>query len=457
MKKITFYGKDFSRLDRAKYSLDDSSEKKVVDNERLKLLNTFCTSYNIVDLLFPKDNALFNKYVGVFRIKELKFEEETYDATLEVSCRFDQDDKAFFLSAMLLCLTNDELHFIQPEVNVSFHQVMDIFLLFMFKNQLAEAAKKGIFRRYQRFETNDDRPHGTIDIARHIRENMGLNNGRIAYHYRELTADNPVNRLILAAYKRLCEKFPKLCEDRITQDESVYSTLNMLQTELDYPKTSLRNIVKDNLRPITHPYFLEYEALRKTCLQIIRDEGVSIFDAAEYSEETDAIYCNITKLWEDYIEYQFKKLEPPVTYGFKPARPKGKPFLTGLFDSYAIPDFVIKKEGENVAILDAKFKKHWEDYEKNYKFLTDDIFKCIRDKDLFGTQRTGVIFPTKGEEILKTGENPVFDLVGVHVPQMPKTEDNPSFEDWNSELDKSVRGILVQYLNELDKSITSQQ
>ena len=331
---------------------------------------------------------------------------------------------------------------------------MDIFLLFMFKYQLSDAAKKGIFRRYQRFENNDSRPHGTIDIARHIRENMGLNNGKIAYHYRELTANNPVNRLILAAYKRLGEKYPTLCEKHINQDERVYSTLNMLQTELGWSKTNLRSIVKDNLRPVTHPYFSEYEALRRTCLKILRDEGVSIFDADD-SEETDAIYFDITRLWEKYIEYQFRKLEP--SHRFKLSPQVSKNFLTGLFENKsARPDFVIQKDGENFAILDAKFKESWEDYDyrANYKFLTKDIYKCIRDMHLFKTQRTGVIFPTKGGEILRSGTNPNFDLVGVHVP---KVEENPSFEAWSENLGENVRGILKKYLGKLDTSAASQQ
>ena len=33
-----------------------------------------------------------------------------------------------------------------------------------------------------------------------------------------------------------------------------------------------------NLSSISHPVYIEYEALRKICLRILRNEGVSIFD-----------------------------------------------------------------------------------------------------------------------------------------------------------------------------------
>ena len=469
MKKITFYGQDFTLISKAEAEehVADAEIKKHTLEEEIAgcdgltysaLLEQFVKNYTIPkkDLEDhpdddPNGNSLyfcinsekmFGRWAGVFRNKNFQEEttKESFDVTLEIRCRFDTKKKAFFLAAMLLCLTNDSLHF-TDQVNTTFHQVMDIFLLFMFKHQLAEAAEKGIFRKYQRFENNDSRPHGTIDIARHIRENMGLESGNIAYHYRELTANNPVNRLILAAYKRLCEKFP----GHINREESVYSTLKMLQTELGYSKPNVSNVVKENLRPITHPYFLEYEILRKTCLKILRDENVSIFDA-DCSEETDAIYCDITRLWEDYIKYQFQKLELSDEYEFELAYQEQKPFLEGLFYRFARPDFVLKKSGKNVSILDAKFKKYWENYRTNYHFLRDDIFKCIRDKDLFETQRTGVIFPTESEDILETGRSPFFDLVGI---QVLKIEENQPFEEWKCKLDQHVIGILGEYLTRI--------
>lgn len=475
MKKITFYGQDFSPLTDAEYRLGGDSKKIPVDDERCKLLETFCASYTTVKLRFPENIELFNEYVGVFRIKKLKFEGETYDVTLEIRCRFDTDKHAFFLMAMLLCLTGEDFqeHFIEPEVNITFHQVMDIFLLFMFKYQLADAAQKGIFRRYQRFENNDSRPHGTIDIARQIRENMGLNNGRISYHYRELTANNPVNRLILAAYKRLCEKYPTLCERRIDQDERVYSTLNMLQTELGWSKTSLRNIVKDNLRPVTHPYFSEYEALRRTCLKILRDEGVSIFDADD-SEETDAIYFDITRLWEKYLEFQFNRLDLK-SKGLELKAQKSDTFLTSEqggagINKEAKPDFRFKKDGKNIAILDAKFKPQWKKRSNDY--LTADIDECIRNLVVFWAGRTGVIYPTNDsqstlEELNIVGKKtckreyhkPFFDVVEVAVPAVPETsgEDDEMFRAWSEKLNESVSGILKEYLKKLDTSVALQQ
>lgn len=503
--KITFYGKDFSELTDAKYrlgdldtlyQLDGSKPKEDAYADRLELLKKFCDSYapdgkhEGICLRFPKNRDRFYKYVGVFRNKKFPFGGEEYDVTLEISCRFDQDKKAFFLAAMLLCLGSEELNrkLKNPElVNLSFHQVMDIFLLFMFKRQLAEAAKKGILRKYQRFENNDSRPHGTIDIARHIRENMGLKSGSIAYHYRELTANNPVNRLILAAYRRLCEKYPMLCETRIKSEESVYSTLKMLQTELGYSKTNVRNIVKENLRPVTHPYFSEYEALRKTCLRILRDENVSIFDA-DCDEETEPLCVDVTRLWEQFLEFRLDEaLKKPeysaltlTTQGREPDNKRGSTQGRQLFferydnepydkryNKYSKPDLILWRKTQaqkKQTILDAKFKPDWDEFfsgtgKQNTTTIDGDINKCIRDMVVFQAERTGVIFPSENSTRDKKyhigfyiGARDAsargFDMVGVPVPP----EGGKRFEAWyGEELVKDVDRALADYLDRVLK------
>lgn len=476
--KITFYGKDFTAISEAGVFNHDSGEKidKIGEQSRYKhLLGAFIFKYwetKKIDLDFPKNRALFYKYVGVFRIRELEFGGETYDVTLEISSRFDTGKKAYFLAAMLLCLDPKDLILEKlDKVNISFHQVMDIFLLFMYKNQLIEAAKKGIFRKYQRFENNGSRPRGTIDIARHIRENMGLKNGKIAYHYRELTANNPVNRLISAAYKRLCEKFPTLCEERINTEESVSSTLKTLQTELGYSRTNVRNIVKENLRPITHPYFLEYEDLRRTCLKILRDENVSIFDA-NCSEETEALYVDVTRLWEKFLESRLREKLKGVA-GLSLTAQHSKSIFPELDidkrkGNKARPDFVLWPGGQQdrraIAILDAKFKPHWDDFFRQPEAnaaINADRDKCFRDMLVFQARRTGVIFPFQERENdpdknhigchldYRIGiSDDIFDMVRVLVPR-----EGESFDAWYRELVLAADGALNVYLLKLQPKI----
>ena len=86
--------------------------------------------------------------------------------------------------------------------------ILEQLLAFVFAAQIERAYRKGLYRRYRTYECNDSKVKGKIDITRHIRLNP-LNNGKIAYSYREYTADNDVNKMIFTAYTYLQKRHPK--------------------------------------------------------------------------------------------------------------------------------------------------------------------------------------------------------------------------------------------------------
>ncbi|WP_416373936.1 5-methylcytosine restriction system specificity protein McrC [Mycoplasmopsis cynos] len=70
-----------------------------------------------------------------------------------------------------------------------------------------------MFRTYQRFEKNDDKLRGTIDVSKHIKQNMWMNSGLISYSYRENSIDNYTNHLIVKTYQYLKKNtFQRLIE-----------------------------------------------------------------------------------------------------------------------------------------------------------------------------------------------------------------------------------------------------
>lgn len=98
MKKITFYGKDFSDISKTEFYDHGSGNHGIIgDSWYYDLLAYFLDTYRNIKLRFPKKPLLFYKFIGVFRIKELKFGNETYDVTLEISCRFDTEKRRFSL------------------------------------------------------------------------------------------------------------------------------------------------------------------------------------------------------------------------------------------------------------------------------------------------------------------------------------------------------------------------
>lgn len=110
--------------------------------------------------------------------------------------------------------------------------ILEQLLTFVFAAQIERAYRKGLYRRYRTYECNDSKVKGKIDITRHIRLNP-LNNGKIAYSYREYTADNDVNKMIFTAYTYLQKRHPNIMKNlekkRKTVGECITQFRNIMQ------------------------------------------------------------------------------------------------------------------------------------------------------------------------------------------------------------------------------------
>lgn len=477
---IRAYGQDFSKIENATFSEWKNGRFEPIER-CLEMLEAFLDTYKSdpinplhdqdldpdafpdtykTGLRFYANRDLFGHNVGIVRNKCLTFlnktesQIETVDFTLQLGCRFDSNERAWFLGTMLLD-GQDGLMFKEPTVQLGQDMIFDILLFWMFRRQLEDAAKKGIFRAYHRFENNDDRPRGAPDISRHIRLNAGLDNGRIAYSYREHTENNSLNRLIAAAYHRLKERFFNLVSEKLDCDQSLSAAIAAIRLAVGSDPLNTRQVIRENLRPIAHPFFHEYEALRKTCLKILRYEGVSVFDA-DCCEETESLLMDVTKLWERFLENRIRLRPEFANGGCSLNAQESRHLFAERTDKSAKPDFVIYQGKKPFAVLDAKFKCHWDDFfnEGSSDCVDDDINKCIRDMVVFNTRRTGVIFPAKresGEESYrsyhignKEAENS-FDMVRVPIPQIPQGS-NGSFAEWKRKLDDQVDASLTEYL-----------
>lgn len=464
--KILAVGCDFSKIDETKFQvwendgfvgLEESEFYRISQSKNgigglnfcYKTLEQFlniCAEKNLSGWFNNK--RYYDRTVGVLRSKKLTVELDsgekiTVDFTLQIKCRFDSEKKSFFLATMML---DGELER-GEKVLRSDDSIFEILLFRIYCEQLKKAAQKGFYRTYVCSEHNDSRPRGTINIARHIKLNAGQNNGRIAYDTREHTAGNPLNRLVIAAYEHLKSKYT-FVEREFLANPELSAAMNTLKQITGLPARNLGKLVSENLRPITHPYYSEYEELRKTCLKILRDEGVSIFDA-ESSEDTESLLMDVTKLWEKFLEKRIHRLLPN-DHTFK-AQDKRNMF----FGKISEPDFVVYKDNIPVVILDAKFKIQWGEAFKDKNcsngYLNEDIDKCIRDMVVFNTKYTGVIFPSKynsGYEQDKIGRNqpdetPAFNMVCVKIPEVNSYDYNTWLRNLERNTEKTLKDWLI--------------
>lgn len=486
---------------RDKNSLSQSEETKNTSNEKKKkLYNPFSDE---------EEPSQFGGIVGVYRDKKFKYrEKEYYDVTLRIRSRMDEDGKFYFLQAMLEKAVPN-LKYPDNEVLSDEEDVFRFLYIYIYRNQILDTWRLGLYKTYQRFEKNDERIRGSIDVARHIRLNMGINNGKVAYSYRERTADNPFNHLILHTYDVLKRDFPELVEAAIDRDFEMRSVINELRMEApsyqNYPVSTVMNKMN---APITHPFFQPYEKLRKTCMDILHYCGVSVF--GEEEPETQGILFYVPDLWEGFVfdilsramakSDRANKIElteqKEIKYFFslKPESKENKKlnfeefikefknsnaeslsdYLRNKFAKEEIadkkkgrPDYVFQingKESEQIfLVLDAKCKPDWNEKKKDRKWLNvdGDCNKCIRDMTIAGAHATGVVYPkklkqsdTKAPEIeviphifSKSNQEDFFYEIAIGIPEINGDE---SYGEWKKKLEENSRLETIKSLIEFE-------
>lgn len=386
-----------------------------------------------------------------------------FDVKLQITTKFDNSDKPYFLATMLLY---DKLMLSKNMVPSNEEEIYDYLLLFRFKEQLQQACLKGLFRTYRRFERNDEKLRGAIDIARHIKLNAGQNNGKIAYSYRENTTNNFLNYLIVAAYTHLKEKYYDLVVENIDSNFDLLSVINQLKNDTGFIKGGLRSIISKNLRAITHPLYTEYEELRITSIKILRDEGLSIFDGKE--DDTEGILFYVPDLWESFLENAMDKhldclrkstvklKSQEILYAL--SRPGSHTNTNSIRNFFfeTRPDYVFYNADTPIMVLDAKFRPAWEDSIRNHNSISsllDDFTKSLRDMCDFGVHHAGVIFPfcvgendnalfspKKIEQIIKhsiSRYNTTDSFYTIPI-RVPSSKNISSYSEWRSEFDKCL-------------------
>ena len=212
---------------------------------------------------------------------------------LKIYSRFDNQKHDFFLHYMLqkvFSFNIFNLDFTSSEDNVF------EFLVYMFPAMLKIAMRQGVYKEYRRFRHNDANVRGTIDISRHIRENIPFR-GTVAYNTREFSFDNSITELIRHTIEYI--KTIPSGDIILSSDKTVEDCIKKIVSYTpSYSHTERIKIIQDNLLPCNHPFYKEYTALQKLCVQILRQEEI------KYATDDDRIYGILFDgawLWEEYL------------------------------------------------------------------------------------------------------------------------------------------------------------
>lgn len=347
---------------------------------------------------------------------------------LKIYSRFDSNNNDYFLHYMLQKVLS--FNVFNMEFTSSEENVFD-FLLYLFPTLLKHALRQGLYKEYRRKHCNDSEVRGTIDISRHIKENIPFR-GTVAYNTREYSYDNSVTELIRHTIEFI-RTFPIgntiLSSDRIVEE---YIRDIVLYTP-SYNRAERMRIINENLRPRCHPYYKEYMILQKLCVQILRQEEIN------YVMDDDRFYGILFDgawLWEEYLNTLLRDIE------FKHPENKLGTGAIYLFEhgGQRFPDFW-KKD----IVLDAMYKRLAANG-NSFDISRDDVHQIMAYMYRLKANKGGIICPYKGEKNKIISQNMHKDSylgsLSLYALAIPKN--CSSYEDFTKRIVENERTLLEE-------------
>lgn len=308
------------------------------------------------------------------------------------------------------------------------------FLLFLFPSMLKSAMSQGLYKEYRRFQHNDDRIKGTIDINRFIHLNVPFR-GDISYTTREYSYDNTITQLVRHTIEYI-QRNPLGYSILNNDSDTIEYVRQILEATPSYSLRDRQRILNANRRPKVHPYFTKYMDLQHLCVQILRHESL------KYDKEKDRIHGVLFDgawLWEEYMNTVLYRL------GFD--HPQNKPKIGGLSmfkdqnkdehisknSRVLFPDFY-----NNNSILDAKYKH------LNSGVGREDLYQVVTYMYCRKADHGGYIYPNEGSsshnKYQLEGYNGLIHLLPVSIPQ-----DKLNYDAFKQKMEDS-ENILLEYI-----------
>lgn len=358
----------------------------------------------------------------------------TNGVQVSIRSRFDTGERQFFLHYMLRKVCS-----VSPTVKLT-HSEKDLFyefIVYLFPSFLKKAVSQGLFRAYVSRDHNDANIRGVINFPRNFRHNIPFS-GNIAYRTREYSGDNSVTQLVRHTIEYIAEI--KELKNILSLDDDMEKSVQLVRgcTE-SYDRAARAPVINKNLRPVSHPYYTEYEPLRKLCVRILTHDRVSY--GASRHDQVNGILFDGASLWEEYLNVVLKEqmrvskipllLEHPnnrtgqdrkYLFQTESRRPKAAIF----------PDFVLKAAdgGKTAAILDAKYK-HLEDA----GIFREDYFQLLSYMFRFDCNCGMLLYPYSQKDKLSDSKlylaghekSVSLSVVGLDIPEYDEPDSMKDF------------------------------
>lgn len=338
--------KDNSAVDIENFSDINKLTSKIANRtlEKLEQNGLFVFPENIKEAKdITSDQMILQRIDNTYRTGNVMGFVGYGDERLIIKSRFSGEEEDFFFQ-YLLSKVLDIPNIVDLETDANHEDQLFDFLVFLFPYYLKKALRKGIFKKYIRRKYNDVNLKGTIDVARHLKQNTPFV-GNVAYNQREFSYDNSLMELIRHTIefikgKPYGSKLLSRVRDELKQVVDVTPT---------YKLSDRQKVINQNKKSaFRHAYFREYLSLQQLCLLILqhRKHHIGLGINQIYGVLFDGAW-----LWEEYIN----SLVEDVFYHPKNKDRKGAQRLFNHNTGLIYPDFISKSRGNRV-IADAKYK-----------------------------------------------------------------------------------------------------
>ena len=405
---------DWTKLPNA--DIKDIENLKLISNVKISELSN-SNNHNL--LVFPRDFNQYGDKINESCILSLSGDKISTgnimgfvginETQLTIRSRFDEGNNSdYFMHYMLQRVFS--INLFDMKHSTSADSIFD-FLIYLFPYYLKKASAQGLFKKYRRFEHNDANVKGSINITLHIRQNIPFH-GTVAYTTRDHSYDNEITQLVrhTIEYIRLKEAGKTILS---SDSETKNCVSQIVMATPSYSNQKRVQIINQNLRPVRHPYFSEYTALQKLCIQILRHEAI------KFGEEKDQVYGVLFDgawLWEEYLYTILKDL--------------------GLKNCYRklYPDFY---NDTKKIILDAKYKH------LDGKVGREDLYQVVTYMHCMNYQLGGYLYPAD-----KACQSISYKLAGMGgtikvIPlQIPQTKQN--WDDFIKDMKSSENKFISQ-------------
>lgn len=373
----------------------------------------------------PGGKLTTHNIAGVFSVGE-----GAERVQISIRSRFDKDNpRQYFLMAMLKKVLG--LNLLDLPASSGDDCIWDL-LPCLLPYYLKCALTQGMFRCYRHFKFNDSEVRGTIDLGRHLGENVPFR-GTVAYETREHTDNNAVVHLVRHAIESVARD--PVFQDVLSGDEETRKAVAQIRMATpDYVPSAKIKIIGQNIREIRHPYYTNWTDLQRLCLRILRHDPISFNGDGE---GIFGIVFDVAWLWEEYLACFLRE--------FTHAQNKRKLYGINLFTNghRIYPDFYAREMG---VVLDAKYK-HLE--RQGYVLDRNDLNQMVTYLHVLPGSLAVLLYPWQknGPEDQFPGYGEIGELNGhggrvaklsVAIPRLQSGQD---FQSYTAQLEESMLNI----------------